>query len=96
MLVFASLHIHPANVSADETCTECIHHQCGGHITQQTAVFQACLLCQFLTLPMLAIGVTTLIIYNKVYREILQALHSNACSAHHVIVGLRAPPVFSI
>ncbi len=96
MYLFASLHVHPANYYGDEACTECVHHQCGGHVAQQAASFHACVLCQFLTLPMLAVAVATLLIYGKERRADLPERLGHACLLHNTIVGLRAPPVFSI
>lgn len=57
MLVFTSLHVHSASYAADETCTECVHHQCGGHLTQQVQTLHDCVLCQFLSIPVVAAAV---------------------------------------
>ncbi len=92
MVVFSSLHIHPSDLSAQSSCTECVHHHCGGHWGQQTAVLHACVLCQFLTLPMLAVAVTALIIYNKVWKVDPQTWRRSVCVAYSSVVGLRAPP----
>lgn len=92
MLVVASLHIHPQVSFGGDACTECIHHHCGGHLTQQTTPFHACVLCQFLTLTMLAVAVATVYIYNKVCRTAPDCGHRNVCVAHSGMVGLRAPP----
>lgn len=54
MLVFTSLHVHPASYSSDDACTECVHHQCGGHLGQQVQTLHDCVLCQFLSVPMVA------------------------------------------
>lgn len=96
MLVFASLHIHQPNTSSLSACAECVHHHCGGHLGQQTTSMHACVLCQFLTLPMLAVAVATLIIYNKVYKAEPQMCRRSVCVAHIGVVGLRAPPFFSL
>ena len=50
MVVLSSFHNH-LNVSTDDTeCTECVQHQCQGHITQLTTPIHACVLCQFVSL----------------------------------------------
>ena len=96
MLLFASLHIHPADYSLDETCSECVHHQCGGHLTQQAVSFHACVLCQFLTLHIVAVAVAALTIYNNVLQTRLPSRRSHLCLALNTVVGLRAPPVPSL
>lgn len=53
MLLLSSLHIHSVELSAaGEECTNCVQHQCGGHIAQQAHTLHDCVLCQFLSLPM--------------------------------------------
>lgn len=53
MMLLSSLHIHPLLPSAsDEECTDCVQHHCSGHIGQQVQTMHDCVLCQFLTLPM--------------------------------------------
>lgn len=57
MLLLSSLHIHPIQSSAsNEECTDCILHHCGGHIGQQKLTMHDCVLCQFLSLPMVAVA----------------------------------------
>ena len=53
MMLWSSLHIHPLQLSAsDEECADCVQHHCSGHIGQQVQTMHDCVLCQFLTLPM--------------------------------------------
>lgn len=92
ILVVASLHMHPSEMLAQNTCSECVHHNCGGHMGQQTVFVHACVLCQFLTLPMLPVALATIIIYNKVFKAQPQLCQRNICVARRSIVGLRAPP----
>lgn len=93
MVLLSSVHVHgSANGLADE-CDECVQHHCHGHLGQQAASLQACVLCQFLTLPMLAVAVATLIIYNDKVSKIRYArrqrvVYADACG----IPALRAPP----
>jgi len=66
MLFFASLHMHPAQSLTGDECTECINHHCGGHIGQQTLSIHDCVLCQMMTLPMIAAAVVTVLLINNV------------------------------
>ena len=54
ILLLSSLHVHQSAEAAEETCVDCLHNHCGGHLTQTTVHMDDCVLCQFLTLPMLA------------------------------------------
>ena len=93
MLVLSSLHIHESAENAEASCTECVHHHCGGHLTQMTKHMHECVLCQFLTLPMLvAAAVLLAVVLNKGLR--LYAL--NRCRIVTVtcgVISLRGPPV---
>ena len=55
-----------------------------------------CVLCQFLTLTFVATAVAGLTIINKVFVSGIDARQCHVCMAHSGIVGLRAPPAFSI
>ena len=92
MLVFSSFHVHGYDNSLVDECSECVQHHCHGHLGQQTVSLHECVLCQFLSLPMVAVAVVTLIIYNKVseifFTKLQSAVHSDACG----IITLRAPP----
>ncbi len=96
MLVFASLHTHPENGTDDGICTECVHHQCGGHLVQHSTSMHACVLCQFLSLPMLTVAIATLILYNNVCQGKKLTQYGRVSIAHNAITGLRAPPAFSL
>ena len=96
MLLLSSLHIHNYEQSADEQCTECVHHQCGGHIGQQTLSLDDCLLCQFLTLSVTiaACIVAFTLFYHAVKLEFAQGrdrLFNGALGA----VVTRGPPAYS-
>lgn len=53
MLLLSSLHIHPIQHSTvGEECADCVQHHCEGHIAQQVQTIHDCVLCQFLSLPM--------------------------------------------
>ena len=93
MLFFSSLHIHHQQQTTEETCAECIHHHCGGHLGQQSASFHPCVLCQFLSLPMLAVAIAMVVsLYKKCKTEHV-AWRRSVCVAHIGVIGLRAPPV---
>ena len=97
MLVFSSLHVHEEGAASAVTeCADCVHHTCHGHLTQTASWTHDCVVCQFLTLTFVATAVFCLIIINKVVSVRNDALQRNVCVAHSGIVGLRAPPVFSI
>jgi len=97
MLVISSLHVHEDGAVAAETeCADCVHHSCHGHLTQMATWTHDCLLCQFLTLTFVATAAVTLHIITKVVSSSIDARRCNVCVAHSGIVGLRAPPAFSI
>ena len=67
MLLLSSLHIHPLQPSAaGEECADCVQHHCGGHIGQQVLTIHDCVLCQFLSLQMLAAAMTDVTTNNYV------------------------------
>ena len=97
MLVFSSLHVHEdVSVSTTTVCADCMQHSCHGHLTQTATWMHDCVLCQFLTLIFMAIGTISLIIINKVISDEINAQQRHVCVAYRGIVGLRAPPAFSI
>ena len=77
-------------------CADCVHHSCHGHLTQTESWIHDCILCQFLTLSFVATAVVTLHIIKKVISSRIDTQQRNVCVAHSGIVGLRAPPAFSI
>ena len=97
MLVISSLHVHEDGAATAETeCADCVHHSCHGHLTQMATWTHDCLLCQFLTLTFVATAAVPLLIIYKVFSSRIDAQRHNVCVAHSGIVGLRAPPAFSI
>jgi hypothetical protein len=97
MLVFSSLHIHEGSASTAETeCADCIHHSCHGHMTTMSHWAHDCVLCQFLSLTFIATAAVCLIILNNVVSVRIDARQHHVCVAYSGIVGLRAPPAFSI
>ena len=97
MLVLSSLHVHENGAAASVTeCTDCVHHNCHGHLIQMATWTHDCVLCQFLTLTFVATAAVTLFIINKVISSMIDAQRRDVCVAYSGIVGLRAPPAFSI
>ena len=92
MVLLSALHLHEDGLAADDSCTECVHHQCGGHLGQQTTSFHACVLCQFLTLTMLTVAVAMVLQYDHV-RQLCYAMRQCAISAGaNGYVVTRGPP----
>ena len=97
MLLSSSLHIHEdGGAAAGTECADCVHHNCHGHLTQMATWTHDCMLCQFLTLTFVATAAVTLLIVHKVVSSRSDSLRRNVCAAYSGIVGLRAPPAFSI
>jgi hypothetical protein len=92
MQVLLSLHIHETPQTVDIACNDCVHHNCHGHLTTPASWVHDCVLCQFLTLPMLvAATVVVAVVLNRGVR--LSAPHhcrlaTVACGG----VSLRGPP----
>lgn len=97
MVFFSSLHVHEGYGAAAATaCADCVHHSCHGHLTPTAAWTQDCVLCQFLTLSFVATAVVTLHLTNRVAGSTIDARRRHVGIAFCGIVGLRAPPAFSI
>lgn len=92
MVVLASVHIHPQESAGELLCNDCVQHQCHGHVGSQSASIHDCVLCQFLSLPMLAVAVATIFIFNKVCKNEPLSSQCIICMARYGTVGLRAPP----
>ncbi|MBR4729239.1 MAG: hypothetical protein IK075_03155 [Prevotella sp.] len=93
MLVLSSLHVHKASSSVAETeCSDCVHHNCHGHLAQTTIAIHDCVLCQFLTLKMLAVAIVAVTLYIHVCRiYYAQPLRSDYAACCGIIVT-RGPP----
>ena len=94
ILLLSSLHVHEATEYAEVSCVDCLHNHCGGHLTQTTFHMDDCVLCQFLTLPMLTaamMAVTLYIhVYKKYYAQPLCGYHAACCGVNVT----RGPPSF--
>ena len=92
MLLLSSLHIHNSSVLAEESCSECVQHNCHGHLGELTTTMHACVLCQFLTMSFVAAAVFAVVLYNKVCKT---QMAQRQCDVHLDVCGiptLRAPP----
>ncbi|MBR1499631.1 MAG: hypothetical protein IJ615_08420 [Bacteroidaceae bacterium] len=93
MLLLSSLHTHEASQETEQACTECVHHQCQGHLVQLSDGMHQCVLCQILTLTYITAVAGMLLCY-QTRRKVVYAVRrrevSTAC-----LYGfcLRAPPV---
>jgi hypothetical protein len=96
MLILSSLHVHYQDTLAEQDCMECVHHHCNGHLTQLATSMHQCVLCQFLTLPFLAVVVAAFVIINRVCKVAVDARRRHVVMACLGIVGLRAPPYFFV
>ena len=92
MLIFSSLHIHEIPQTTDTECSDCVHHNCHGHLTAMATWAHDCVLCQFLTLSMLAAVMMAVAVYIHVCKK----YHAQPlCGPHAVCCGTivtRGPP----
>lgn len=65
-------------------------------MTTMSHLAHDCVLCQFLSLTFIATAAVCLIILNNVVSVRIDARQHHVCVAYSGIVGLRAPPAFSI
>ena len=94
MLVLSSLHVHKASSSVTETeCSNCVHHNCHGHLSQMTIAIHDCVLCQFLTLKMLTVAIVAVTLYIHVCRIYYAQLLLSDCVACCGIIVTRGPPI---
>ena len=67
MLVMSSLHLHHSQTDITDSCSECVHHHCHGHLLQTDTDTHNCVMCHFLTIPFVA-ATAVAVIYCKVIR----------------------------
>lgn len=96
MLLLSSLHVHHQGETSEQSCTECVHHHCSGHFTQLIPTIHQCLLCQFVTLPFIAVAAVSLFFLDRAYRVNVEARRHHVSMTHLGIVCLRAPPAFFV
>ena len=94
MLVLSSVHIHETGETIATECADCMHHSCHGHMTATPYWAHDCVLCQFLTLTMLAAAVMAVTVYVHVcktsYAQPLCGFRSDSCGTNVT----RGPPSF--
>lgn len=95
MLLMTSLHVHDTAAAGTE-CIDCVHNSCHGHLTQLASWSHDCVLCQFLTLTFVTAAVASLMVVCQVANSLTHPLRCPVYKSHSGIVGLRAPPAFSI
>ena len=93
MLVFTSFHIHPSYSYADETCNECVHHQCGGHISAAKISFHDCLLCQLSHAPFPIVQAIVYVSVPNLQTTLFVTPFQSTSSGVQGIILPRAPPV---
>ncbi|MBR1414970.1 MAG: hypothetical protein IJ570_03800 [Prevotella sp.] len=92
MLLLASLHVHEQGAAAADSCVECVEHHCGGHFGQQTLSMHPCVLCQFLSLPVVLAAMVLLAVL-----LLVQSVSIASCGAFFPVAVAdrhipRAPP----
>ena len=94
MLLLSSVHIHETGEVIETECADCVHHSCHGHMTVTPHWSHDCVLCQFLTLPMLAAIMLAVTVYVHVCKKSnaqpLFGYRAESCGAHVT----RGPPAF--
>lgn len=92
MLLLSSLHFHEPSQEMEPTCTECVGHQCHGHLIQLSGGMHQCVLCQVLTLTYVTTVAGALLCY-QARRKIVYAVRRRNFSAVQLFgFCLRAPP----
>ena len=92
MLVLSSLHIHETTETADTECTDCVHHNCHGHLTATATWAHDCVLCQFLTLTMVAATATAVTVFAHVCKKYLAQPLCGYSAAGCGVIVTRGPP----
>lgn len=91
MLVMSSLHLHHSQTDITDSCSECVHHHCHGHLLQTDTNSHNCVLCHFLTIPFVAATAVAVIYYNRSINH--YALYQNNVHFHtQGIPPMRGPP----
>ena len=91
MLILSSFHVHET-AEYGETCTECVHHQCHGHLSQLSDGMHQCVLCQILTLTYIATTAGALLCYQHKRKAVYAFFRQTLCLARYGFISLRAPP----
>ena len=97
MLLMSTFHVHESGMGTAQTeCSDCVHNSCHGHLTQMASWTHECVLCQFLTLSFVAVTTVCMMVARKTVNSPINTRQCHVSVTHCGIVGLRAPPAFSI
>ncbi|MCR5270112.1 MAG: hypothetical protein K6D91_03740 [Prevotella sp.] len=96
MLLVTSFHIHEREAQEETECSDCVRHSCQGHLTNVVSWSHDCVLCQFLTLTYVATGAIVISVLSREVCVSIAVRQYPVRTADSGIVGLRAPPAFSI
>ena len=92
ILLYSSIHVHTIHDTSAVECADCFIHHCQGHIAQNDATFDACVLCQFLTLTYAA---ATFVVITTIFNIVRVYPASQPCatySAFRSAIVTRGPP----
>ena len=93
MMLLSGLHRHQtvANPAAD--CAECAHHvHHSGHFTMAADSLHECLLCQFLSSPVIPATILAIVFSSSSTQQGQFFLHTMAAQAEPSYYHTRAPP----
>ena len=93
MLLLSSLHVHEVPTGTQNSCEACVDHHCGGHFGQQTLPMHQCLLCEFLSMPILLVAAMALVACFRGVDLRYSLLTSHRAYRVCGILVPRAPPV---
>lgn len=92
MLLFASLHVH-ATSTESVVCDDCLSHHCTSHLSVCASDDFECVLCAFLSLPVLT---TSPIVFSAFATDVVSfRLHSShiLLPIPTAVVVIRGPPM---
>jgi hypothetical protein len=92
MLVLSSVHIHETGETITTECVDCVHHSCHGHMTAGVTWAHDCVLCQFLTLTMLAVAASIVLFLWSRGERVFAPIDCRVAMLARGVVTLRGPP----
>lgn len=96
MLLMESFHVHEAEATTTTECADCVQHSCHGHLAPTASYTHDCVLCQVHSFTFVAVSTVSLVLPTEVASARIDDRQLRVCVAQSGIVGLRAPPAFSI
>ncbi len=95
--LLATLHTHPQTDIQEIACAECLHHlPHAGHLVAGNAEMGECVLCHFLSLPVLVSPLVALMGPLSLGLALRPLLKQASLSAYFNLTQSRAPPVLSL